>query len=393
MQPVALDVLIFGGGIAGLWLLDELRRAGFAALLAEAHALGQGQTIRAQGIIHGGLKYSLLGAVSESARAVRGMPDLWKGCLRGELRPDLRETRVVSDFCYIWRTEALHSRLGLLGARRGLRTAVRKVPEAERPEILKTSPGDVFRVEEPVIDPSSLIRNLLRWNRRRILKVDEKGVEIRHGTGNIHRVRLQASDAAILDLRPHVLLFAAGEGNQRLRSKAGLAAGAMQRRPLRMAMVRGEMPPLYGHCVDGARTRVTITSSTDSRGRTVWQVGGNAAEVGVEMAEDSFRDFARQEIEASLPGIDLRGTQWTDYRVDRAEGSSRGIRPPGPTLMREGNAWTVWPTKLALAPLLARQVLKALGKPEIRSFDESPLAAWPRPEVALPPWEMPTSWS
>ena len=47
--PTRLDVVIFGGGAAGLWLLDELVRAGYEALLLEAGALGAGQTIASQG--------------------------------------------------------------------------------------------------------------------------------------------------------------------------------------------------------------------------------------------------------------------------------------------------------------------------------------------------------
>ena len=39
-----LDVVIFGGGIAGLWALDELTDRGYRAALLEAGKLGQGQT-------------------------------------------------------------------------------------------------------------------------------------------------------------------------------------------------------------------------------------------------------------------------------------------------------------------------------------------------------------
>src|SRR5215475_1202954 len=54
---VDIDVMIVGGGIAGLWTLAELVRHGHDAHLIEAQRLGEGQTIGAQGIIHGGLKY------------------------------------------------------------------------------------------------------------------------------------------------------------------------------------------------------------------------------------------------------------------------------------------------------------------------------------------------
>ena len=83
-QPVQLDVVIFGGGGAGLWLLDELVRQGFSALLMEAHGLGSGQTVASQGIIHGGLKYTLSGLLTPSASAIRDMPGVWRACLAGE---------------------------------------------------------------------------------------------------------------------------------------------------------------------------------------------------------------------------------------------------------------------------------------------------------------------
>ena len=74
-----VDVLIFGGGAAGLWLLDELARRGDRVLLLEA-VRPAGQTIASQGIIHGGLKYTLQGAPdavgradSRDARALAGL--------------------------------------------------------------------------------------------------------------------------------------------------------------------------------------------------------------------------------------------------------------------------------------------------------------------------------
>ena len=50
------DIIIFGGGIAGLWLLNRLHNEGYQAILLETEALGGSQTIASQGIIHGGLK-------------------------------------------------------------------------------------------------------------------------------------------------------------------------------------------------------------------------------------------------------------------------------------------------------------------------------------------------
>ena len=56
---IRVDVVIVGGGIAGLWLLNLLRSRGYGAVLIERSAFGDGQTICSQGMIHGGLKYAL----------------------------------------------------------------------------------------------------------------------------------------------------------------------------------------------------------------------------------------------------------------------------------------------------------------------------------------------
>ena len=95
------DVVIFGGGAAGLWLLDELSRSGCSALLLEANRLGQGQTIASQGIIYGGLKYALSGLLTGSAANIREMPLVWQECLAGRRAPDLSETSLRSSFCYL----------------------------------------------------------------------------------------------------------------------------------------------------------------------------------------------------------------------------------------------------------------------------------------------------
>jgi len=79
-------------------------------------ALGAGQTIASQGILHGGLKYSLSGLLEPSSRAVADMPARWNASLRGQTAPDLRDVRVLSPCCYLWRTQSLRSRAGLLAA-------------------------------------------------------------------------------------------------------------------------------------------------------------------------------------------------------------------------------------------------------------------------------------
>src|SRR5213078_1313481 len=97
---------------------------------------------------------------------------------------------------------------------------------------------------------------------------------------------------------------------------------------------------------------------------------------------------ARDELKAVLPAVDFSACEWATYHVDRAEHTTaRGARPDTATVLVEGNVITAWPTKLALAPQLARLVearLPAMHRGADRApFVPAELAAWPRPEVAL----------
>ncbi len=109
--PIKLDVVIFGGGVAGLWALNRLRKAGYQAILLENRALGSGQTMKSQGIIHGGLKYALTGFLNASANAVEAMPKRWKECLAGRGEIDLASVHRLSDEQLLWSTGSLISEM------------------------------------------------------------------------------------------------------------------------------------------------------------------------------------------------------------------------------------------------------------------------------------------
>jgi glycerol-3-phosphate dehydrogenase len=391
-----LDVLIFGGGAAGLWLLDQLSRRGDRALLLEAGRLGQGQTVGSQGIIHGGLKYTLQGLLTPAAREIRDMPEVWRQSLAGQRAPDLSCTRLRSNVCHLWRSESLRSRLGMLGAKVGLHVAPQELAAADRPAALAGCPGPIARLDEQVIDPASFIADLAGQHFERILQID-----MRDGFDTdisdpwiVKRVVLSHPQTGqTQEFFPRHVVLTAGAGNAELRRRLGLPAEQMQRRPLHMVMVRGDLPMLNGHCVDGAHTRVTITSDREPFGRTVWQVGGQLAEDGVSLDEIGLISRASLELAAVLPSVDLAHQEWATYRIDRAERAMpRGGRPDTATVVSEGNVISAWPTKLALVPQLARMVETCLPASQPGVFDLDALKNWPRPQVAQPPWETPRTW-
>lgn len=389
-----LDTVIFGGGAAGLWLLDRLSRDGHHVVLLEANELGAGQTVASQGIIHGGLKYTLSGLLSRAAISIREMPLLWRDALLGRISPNLTRTRLRSDCCYLWQTDSLSSRVGMLGARIGLQVKSETIEAEERPAALASVFGTVARLPEQVICPASFVADLADQYRDRILKIDiASGLKFRLGSpGEVESLRLTSPDGgSVLELRPSQVVFTAGAGNARLREMVGLSADVMQRRPLQMVLARGNLPELHGHCVDGARTRVTITSDIDGDGQTIYQIGGQLAEDGVKLEPLALVDLARAELTSVLPGLDLSRVEWSTYRVDRAEGATgSGTRPDSIQVLCAGNVTTGWPTKLVLAPILAQEIASRASSPYIsQAFDPSPLADWPRPAVAVLPWDDP----
>lgn len=389
-----LDAVIFGGGAAGLWLLDRISRDGGHAVLLESAALGTGQTIASQGIIHGGLKYTLQGLLTKSARHIRGMPNLWRDALLGRIAPNLTHTKLRAEGCHLWQTDSLSSKAGMIGARIGLQVKPETVEASDRPAALMNVPGAVARIAEQVISPSSFVADLLEQYRDRILKIDAaSGLEFTlRSPGEVESVHLTSPESdRRLSLVPRQVIFTAGRGNAKLREQVGLSAAVMQLRPLHMVLARGDLPELNGHCVDGAATRATITTDIDAQGRKVWQIGGQIAEDGVGLDLQSLIQRTQRELLAVLPGIDLNAVEWSTYLVDRAEGQTPdGKRPETIQVLCAGNVTTGWPAKLALAPVLALEIASRVQAWDHHvSFDTSSLQDWPRPQVAELPWDEP----
>ena len=152
---IRVDVAIVGGGIAGLWLLNLLRARGYTAVLIECTAFGDGQTIRSQGMIHGGLKYALSGSLTTASEAIATMPDRWRACLSGSGDVELRGVRVSADRCHLWSPdESMLGRLGGFLASRALRGRVRRLEPRDHPTPFDDPGfnGVVYELDELVLD-------------------------------------------------------------------------------------------------------------------------------------------------------------------------------------------------------------------------------------------------
>ena len=394
----AVDVAIIGGGIAGLWTLNHLINRGYNAILLESEALGSQQTLASQGMIHGGIKYTLAGALTGASEAIAEMPDHWRGCLRGEGDLDLRGARILSDHFHMWSTGGLASRLGGFFASKAVRGRIDPVPRNQLPSLFQDPRfgGKVYRLVDMVMDTPSLVRALATTAEGRLFTIDWTRASL-DSTGD-GSVRLRVNDgAASFSLAADAWVLCAGRGNGALLEGLGAGSPAMQCRPLKQVMIRHHLPHrFYGHCLGAETTpRLTISSHPLVDGSQVWYLGGSLAEKGAGQSDDEVLASARRELDELMPWLDFSAADWAVLAVDRAEPRQRNFARPDQAFAdwaRRGDGVQLdviaaWPTKLTLAPNMARQVescLLARGlNPSEQPAPALPLAA---PVIAPTPW-------
>jgi len=386
------DIAIIGGGIAGLWTLNQLRNQGFNAVLFEQRALGSAQTIASQGMIHGGIKYALSGAWSGSSEAISAMPGIWRSCLRGEGKVDLRACKVLSENFYLWSHTGLTSRVSSFFASKMLRGRVHKLKRADYPEPLRSPQfkGQAYRLVDLVLDVPSLVQALAGQHSDAVFSIDwaTSSLQVEGGQAVLH--------TPAGELRPRQLLLTAGTGNERLIQAMGADQPAMQRRPLQQVLVKHDyQEPFYSHCMGGsAAPRLTISSHRSASGQPVWYLGGDLATEGADAPPQELITKARQELDELLPWIDFGECQWQTLRLDRAEPRQSALLRPDSAFIGEvnnvDNALVAWPTKLSLAPNLADEIDAALAQRGIAPgpcTDLSELQELGRPGMAQPCWD------
>ncbi|MBI4440537.1 FAD-dependent oxidoreductase [Candidatus Woesearchaeota archaeon] len=380
-----LDALIVGGGVAGLWTLNQLASKGYDCLLVEQDKLGQGQTIMSQGILHGGVKYAFgIHVKPDFLKELNAMPERWRQHLSGERKPDLRETKVLSDSFYLWASQGQDlgtyaTRFTLWALSRLQLLQVSPYSTTDFPAWLQASA--VYKMNEPVLDTKSLLSSLAKPHASSI--VYGSCVRQDHGVVTVE----EKISKETFPVQPKCILLTAGHGNQALAQLMGIGEQLAQERPLRQVLARGNLPLFYGHCMDNAavtgKPSMTITSHYDLSGHVVWNIGGTLAE----NTDEPLQQRAERLFRKTLPGLDLGRVTWSTYHAIRSEPKTKdGHIPETATIRKYGNVFVCWPTKLVLAPLLADRIEQEVSQMGIQPSGRC-LVRSEAIDIARAPWE------
>jgi glycine/D-amino acid oxidase-like deaminating enzyme len=205
------DVLIIGGGIRGLVLLNDLTRQGYACVLVTAADLGSGQTLHSHGLLNSGTAL-LTGQLQDPLRAAlsfarhRGLQlygeDSWYALVSPAAFQQLRAGWDGSNYEY------------------------RELCRADLPPGFRE--GDLFRQRTPThviglkgynFPKRQLVRLLSETQIQRVVRGDIAAFRrsVEQGAVRIDSVdiRMQAT-GEVLAISPQAVIAAAGTGTKRL---------------------------------------------------------------------------------------------------------------------------------------------------------------------------------
>ncbi len=376
------DIVIFGAGIAGLWAFNRLKSMGYDVILLEVAAIGGGQTIASQGIIHSGLKFSIAGKVNNLAKSISKMPERWRACLNGAGELNLSTAKINATSQQMLIPKGFMGDLTNIITRKTLGDSVRNMPKNEWSEDIKNSGfnGSIVNMGELVLDVPSLIRSLADPYKNCIRKITQE----------------QASEPFKFlkdnNITAKRIIFTGAASNHKIAAKNNHDSGLKtQARPLLQGMMRNAPFPLYAHLIGKTDKPVaSITTHKMSDGTLIWYLGGGVAERKADSDPTQVYSATQKAFKLYMPAIDFSDNKWAVLSIFRIEGKSNtdSWMPDTPTIHRAGDALYCWPTKLTFAPMLSDMILEDLKKHGITPSNKiSNFSFLPDVEYAKTPWD------
>ena len=216
MKEYSFDVVVIGGGIAGVWVHSLLQKTGYSCCLLEKKSIGGEQSLLSQGIIHKGMKYLLGKLLPDIAGNLLQTAELWDSALSGKGEIDLSETEIYTEKQLIWQSQAFlssffTSSLLDLSAKEIFQSQVQKLSPLEYPFWLEQK-KKAFWLKEKVINNHSLFQNFYKQQKKNYYQIG--AIKNIHICDNF--ISLETGDVL---LKAQKIILAAGQGNVALAKK------------------------------------------------------------------------------------------------------------------------------------------------------------------------------
>jgi glycine/D-amino acid oxidase-like deaminating enzyme len=404
--PISLDVLIVGGGVQGLWTLRLLRGLGYSAALVERGTLGGAQTCHSHVYIHGGHLYQ---GDFDLATRLRDANTEWAAFTRAA---EPARGVVPSIFGFSNEEEAAERLAFWDDPRLRLPYDRTDVPTVLQGGVI----SQVFKTPEYALNGGSLVRKL-DDSPDSMSRINEiRRIHLTPDDGSVSGVDMMMADGRAVTIQPGAVVLAAGAGNQRLlelvsqgdRTQLARSRGVQHIRKAHMLVVKGpkrRLPPLAGIF---PKVGALFIGSRVVGDDVVWLVSDDRSphleepEDWITYDEKWWLPRTIQSLEKLAPRTfeNKEGLLWGVYAAPKAEVRTLAFEIRRDWVQQFGirNLWAVWPAKLTLAPLAAREVASAistlLGKPrpellsgwrDVRIPVSAASELWER--TALIPWK------
>ena len=376
-------VVIVGSGISALWTADLLDKSGYEVVVLEKETVANNQTIASQGMIHGGAKYSLDGALTKATISISDMPNIWNDALNGNGKVNLSKSKIHTSHQILWSADTIHSKLLSFFGSKAMSSKMILIDKDEHPLFnYKNFQGSLFKLNETVIDVHSVVSNFVNNLDGKIFRAKAEKILF---SGD----RVVGIDTSIGKLECDELILAAGEGNERILKNSNIKSFPMQTRPLAMGMVymNENIPDIFGHHLgSSSRPKVTISTHYVNK-KQILYIGGEVSESGVNLPDEEQIIQIDQSLREALSWIDLDIDKIEVLRINRAEAKNKKVlKPDSFFLGRKKGLMVCWPTKLAFAPLIANSVLNKINMSNLRKMNMKEIQA-DKPLISIYPWE------
>jgi len=397
------DITIIGGGVAGLWITNVLKQLGFNVILIEKYALGSFQTINSQGIIHGGVKYSLVGKISDATSNIAKMTEAWNLSFSNKITNnynliDLSSTKINStchDLCF---PNSSFFKLSSFVTSKVLSSKCKIINKNDDNYQICLNQlgydGIVYRITEKVVDTKSLINNLSKNIQNNIIKLDN--YRINYQANQIKNICFQSNNQNY-SIDSQLYISTSGQENQSIINFSE-SLPKQQLRPLQMIFAKPDIDiNLFAHFIgkDNKNNKpfATITTHKNINNKNILYFGGQVAESEhIDTPKDIHINSLKKQIKNIFPKANIENWQWDTIKINRAEISQEYNKMPDTSFaVKQNNLILGWPTKLTFAPDFADRILNIIKESNIKptnadqfSYKEFDLNT---AQIATPCWD------